>query len=91
MNVFDRIKQGAQHKNVGSAERWLSAVAGALTLGYAMRNRRRGRIAMLLGGASLLQRGATGYCSLYNKMGVDRSKKDDLTANEGYDKIVANG
>ncbi|HEV2844539.1 MAG TPA: DUF2892 domain-containing protein [Thermoanaerobaculia bacterium] len=58
--------------NVGTIERWISAVAGGALLGYALRREPRwsplvGGLA--LGAATLLFRGATGFCPLYGAAG----------------------
>lgn len=63
--------------NVGDMERWASLAGGALLA--AMGIRRGGMTGMAMGliGTSLLHRGATGYCALYDSMGVNTS--DDPT------------
>jgi uncharacterized membrane protein len=59
-------------RNVGTAERGLSALVGALLVRLGVK-----RLASLTGlaataaGGSLIYRGVTGYCSLYGKLGID--------------------
>ena len=57
--------------NVGKYERIASAVGGGALLGYALKNRSKGGIALGLIGASLLYRGATGQCEAYRALGVN--------------------
>jgi uncharacterized membrane protein len=56
--------------NVGSDERMLAIVAGAVLLGYAWTRKSKS-----LGAASvgLLLRGATGYCPAYGAMGINHA------------------
>jgi len=57
-------------RNVGELERWISAAAGAGLLALGLRSRGvKGLIAGLIGGA-MVQRGATGHCALYERLGV---------------------
>jgi uncharacterized membrane protein len=65
------------HRNVGTMERLISAVAGGALLANAIRSRSTGGLfASLAGGAALLHRGMTGKCSVYHQLGVN-------TADEG--------
>jgi uncharacterized membrane protein len=58
-------------RNVGQAERWASMAAGAgLALG-GLRQRGANRWMMAALGAMLIQRGATGYCQMYQALGVN--------------------
>ncbi len=57
--------------NVGTAERIASIVAGtALVLG-ALARPSFGRIILGLAGAALLQRGLSGHCPVYRRLGID--------------------
>lgn len=60
-------------ENVGKIERIGSAVLGGALLAYALRKRSLAPMNALLGvtGASLLTRGATGFCPAYNALGID--------------------
>lgn len=58
--------------NVGSNERTISLVAGAVLLGLGLS---RGGLATLGLGGALIYRGASGYCSVYHALGVDSSGK----------------
>ena len=61
----------AGRHNIGGVERWASMAAGAALAAYGL-SRRRGSGLMLaaLGGA-LLERGYTGYCRVYNALGLN--------------------
>jgi len=65
--------------NVGEVERWLSLVGGSslIAMGLARRNSAGFGLAAL--GGSLLWRGATGHCPMYQTIGVN-------TAERGYAK-----
>lgn len=70
-------------KNVGKIERVGSAVAGGALLAYALRNRSlsAGSIATALAGAALLHRGSTGFCAVYNALGIDTAEDPEAWRN----------
>lgn len=70
--IFNRVKQGGRNANVGKMERWASVLGGAALAAYALKRRGKGGMGLALAGAPLLWRGATGHCSVYEKMGIDR-------------------
>jgi uncharacterized membrane protein len=57
--------------NVGKIERIASAIGGGALIGYAIKSRSKGGIALGLLGAGLLYRGATGQCEAYRAFGVN--------------------
>lgn len=59
-------------RNVGKAERWMSALGGAALTAFALKRRSRGSIGLALASVPLLMRGATGHCSFYQALGIDR-------------------
>lgn len=64
-------------KNVGTIERWSSAVAGGALLGLAWRREPRlspTSAALALSGAALLLRAASGFCPLYNALGLSTAE-----------------
>ncbi len=70
-NTMSDRKSPQNYFNVGSKERWLSAIIGGALLLYGVkRARRNGLLPALLGGA-LVYRGATGHCSVYKLAGID--------------------
>ena len=62
--------------NVGTAERIGSAALGALLVGGALLRPSFGRLILGLGGAALIQRGLSGYCGLYQSLGVNTAGSD---------------
>ena len=65
--------------NVGTAERWASAIAGgALVLLGIARRSIGGATAALLGGG-LLYRGVGGHCPVYGALGIDTSDRERRT------------
>jgi hypothetical protein len=72
--IFNRVgsRLGGKSVNVGKMERWASVLGGAALAAYALKRRGRGGMGLALAGAPLLWRGATGHCSVYEKMGIDR-------------------
>jgi hypothetical protein len=61
--------------NVGTAERIGSAALGALLVGRALLRPSFGRVMLGLGGAALIQRGLSGYCGLYQKLGMSTAER----------------
>jgi hypothetical protein len=59
--------------NVGKVERWASVLGGAALAALALRKRSRRTLGMALAGAPLIWRGATGHCSVYQRLGIDRN------------------
>ena len=60
----------ADWRNVSDWERAASGLGGALLLAYGLARRPSlASILMAIGGAMLLERGATGHCSLYRALG----------------------
>jgi uncharacterized membrane protein len=52
-------------------ERWVSGLAGAALVGYGLKRRSLGSLALAAVGGSLLYRGATGQCHLYDSLGIN--------------------
>lgn len=67
-------------KNVATIERWASLIGGGAVLAYALRREPRPSpltVALVLGGAELLFRGATGHCPLYEALGLSTADAPD--------------
>jgi uncharacterized membrane protein len=62
--------------NVGKAERYASLAAGALLAGAGVRKGGWRGALLALGGAMLVERGATGHCRIYGALGLDTSRDD---------------
>lgn len=57
-------------RNINNAERWASMTAGAALAAYGLTRRRGGSWMLAALGGALLQRGYTGYCHVYNALGM---------------------
>lgn len=70
-------------ENVGRIERMGSLLAGGALMAYALRNRSRsaGSTALALTGAGLALRGATGFCPVYNALGIDTAEDPEAWRN----------
>lgn len=63
---------GNRQTNIGRVERWASVLGGAALAAFALRRRSKGAVGLAaLAGAPLLWWGATGYCPVYRKLGID--------------------
>jgi hypothetical protein len=64
----------AHWQNLNEGERLVSALGGAVLLGYGLARRPSPMSAVLAAaGVLALERGLTGHCSLYRALGIDRS------------------
>ncbi len=66
-----RRKQGV---NVGEIERWASAIGGGALAIYGLTRGSFGGVALALVGGSLVYRGTTGHCNVYQAMGVNTAE-----------------
>ena len=64
--------------NVGKIERIASAIGGGALIGYALKNRSKGGIALGLLGAGLLYRGASGQCEAYRALGINTANETEV-------------
>lgn len=69
----DAAAPRASRVNVGRTERWLSIVGGSALAAYGLRRREVPGGTAALAGAALLYRGATGHCSVYEALGLNRA------------------
>ena len=75
-------------RNVADQERWASLIAGGLLALYGLSRRSRGGFGLALLGGSLIARGASGHCDLYQALGVNTSRRHrglnaSMTSGEG--------
>lgn len=61
--------------NVGDSERWLSLVGGGLLGLYGLTRGSLGGLALAAVGGSLVYRGVSGHCSLYQALGVNTADR----------------
>ena len=69
--------------NVPTAERAGSIALGAATILYGISRRSLGGTLLALAGATLVARGATGHCALYEKLGINSGKLNTQTGVPG--------
>jgi uncharacterized membrane protein len=55
---------------VGDVERWVSGIAGAALVAHGLKRRSLGGLVLAAVGGSLFYRGVTGYCGLYDRLGM---------------------
>lgn len=66
------LNTAADWRNVSDWERAASGLGGTILLAYGLARRpSMASIVMAIGGAMLLERGATGHCSLYRALGLN--------------------
>ena len=66
-------------KNVGTIERWITALGGGALLAWGLGNIQRKPplgAALALGGAALLFRGASGHCPVYEALDMNTADGD---------------
>jgi hypothetical protein len=59
-------------KNVGTTERWLSLLGGAMLIMRGFNRPSMTNSLLGLGGVGLVYRGVTGHCPAYAALGIDR-------------------
>ena len=64
-------------QNVGTVERWASAITGGALALYGLRRRSLGGGLLASLGASLAYRGIGGHCPLYEAFGIDTTRAGD--------------
>ena len=64
-------------QNVNSRERWLSVVLGSAVAAYGLSRRSVAGITVAGLGAALVWRGASGYCAVYNALGLTSAPESD--------------
>jgi len=56
--------------NVGEVERWISGAIGAALVVHGLKRPSLGSLALAALGGNLIYRGVTGYCGLYDRLGM---------------------
>src|SRR5438105_12558473 len=64
--------------NIGTFERIGSTLMGTALVFRALGRPSFGRLVMAVGGAALLQRGLTGHCTAYQRLGVSTALREKL-------------
>jgi uncharacterized membrane protein len=65
-----RKSGGAREVNVNELERWISAIGGGALVAYGLTRRSWPGLILGLIGGTLVARGATGHCGMYQALGV---------------------
>src|SRR5918999_5424208 len=63
--------------NVGQTERWASGLAGGALALYGLSRRTWGGVVLALVGGTLIYRGSTGHCYMYDAIGVNTAETTD--------------
>ena len=72
------------NRNVGKTERVASAIGGGALAAYGLKRGGWSGILLAVAGGSLLKRGVTGYCEVYDALSVDSAKeKNENVSVEG--------
>jgi uncharacterized membrane protein len=75
LNLLQKVFVVApQKRNVGTTDRLVSSAAGLLLAYAGTRMLRKGGFPLLIPATYLLWRGASGYCHMYNFMGIDTTE-----------------
>lgn len=69
--------------NVGSTERWASAIGGGALALWGLRRPSLARVAAAAAGVALAWRGISGRCNLYEALGIDRAGDRTTLGNLG--------
>ena len=70
-------------RNVGTTERWISAVGGGALALWGLRRASIAGLAAAAAGAALAWRGLSGWCNLYGALGIDRAGAQRTVGNLG--------
>ena len=78
-------KEHKPSQNVGTTERYASAIGGGALALYGLSRRSLPGVALALVGGALVYRGTTGHCNVYEAAGIDTAAKGDgkMHADEG--------
>lgn len=66
-----------KEKNVNDPERWMSVITGGALVAYGLKMRSLGGLVLGALGSTLLWRGATGHCFVYEGLGISSVHDDE--------------
>lgn len=72
---YEEAHRPSSEINVGEVERWASGVGGTLLVVHGLRRGNFGGLALAILGGSLIYRGVTGHCQVYEALDIDTSGK----------------
>jgi len=81
-------KSDANHVNIGSTERILSAAAGGVVAILGLRAASLPGLLAAVAGGALVHRGVTGHCHGYQLLGVDTSNDEAASPTDYYEKGI---
>ena len=76
---FERARPSAAHVNVSDVERWLSLVGGGALALYGLRCGTLGGLLAAVAGGSLIYRGVTGHCQIFDSLGINTAHRGPAT------------
>src|SRR5918997_312664 len=65
---------GSSDVNVNQTERWISGLAGGALAIYGLTRRTWGGAVLALVGGTLIARGSTGHCYMYDALGINTAE-----------------
>ena len=71
-------------KNINDPERWVSVVVGSALAAYGLKMRSLGGLVLSAIGGSLVWRGATGHCLIYETLGVSSAEENGRNVSVPY-------
>lgn len=78
-------KRMSQAKNVGEGERIASLVGGGALVAWGLARRRWDGVLMAAVGGTLMHRGATGHCNVYQSLGINTAKRSGRNVSVPYE------
>src|SRR5689334_15686559 len=74
---------GSGEQNVGTVERWASIAGGAALVVNGLARPSLLNTILALGGAALVQRGLTGHCAMYDRLGINTATAEAGARDDG--------
>jgi len=71
------ISRDEAQRNLGTFERIGSTLMGMALISRALGRPSLGRLALAISGAALLQRGLTGHCAAYQRLGISTALREE--------------
>jgi uncharacterized membrane protein len=76
-NTQANVERTGSNVNVNQTERWISGLAGGALALYGLTRRTWGGAVLALVGGTLIHRGSTGHCYMYDALGVNTADETD--------------
>ncbi len=78
----------ARETNVANVERWLSVIAGSALAAFGLKQRSIGGLILSAIGGTLVWRGATGHCPVYESLGISTADEQGEQVSVPYGKGI---